>query len=313
MRARRPFQSAAFTLVELLVVIVMITILAGMLLPAVNRVRIKALNARIAMEIKNMERGFEAYKEKYGDYPPDFTDWDVVERHVDTAWSHIERGNPAREWELFRMHAMHWNVSPAEALAFWLGGFSTNPKRPFTGKGGPFIRYVPNPSRPNEIHLVPNPDREPGVFEFDMSRVSREHEGIVPVASPFRVYTPPGRNEPYVYFDSRRYAIGYYWPDQRLPADAPIRRGRGVARPYLSTRPSPSSPFGLEWVNKHTFQIISAGLDGHYGSIISDPANPLAEPRQQYPLGANYLSPGDGDDDNIANFSEGGPLKDSKP
>ncbi len=29
-------------------------------------------------------------------------------------------------------------MDPAEALVFFLGGFSSNPQRPFTGEGGPF-------------------------------------------------------------------------------------------------------------------------------------------------------------------------------
>lgn len=304
MRARRPLPSAAFTLVEMLVVIVIIAILAAFLLPAVNRVRINALNSRIAVEAKNLERSVEAYREKYGDYPPNFIDRDLVRRHIYSAWPNIED----QEFQL--AESVFWTprgVSPAEAVVFWLGGFSSNPRRPFSGKDGPFVRVQIGPNR---FTLAFNPDRAPGVFEFDQSRVKEEDALARPM---FRVYTPPGREEPYVYFDSRTYGLAYYWPERRLDPAAVPRRGMGIARPYLSTRPSTTSGFSFEWVNKDKFQIISAGLDGHYGSIDTNPADPLTVPRPQYPTGVNYLSPGDGDDDNITSFSEGRRLQDMKP
>ena len=124
----------------------------------------------------------------------------------------------------------------------------------------------------------------------------------------FPVYPPPNKKEPYVYFDSRTYGgllaltppnlNGFY----ALP-------NKGAAKPYLTNRPSATSPYGYEWVNKNTFQIISAGLDDHYGSD-AFLADHLSYPI--FPDGLNYLSPGDGDDDNITNFCEGR-LKDKKP
>ena len=148
MRAHRPSRSAAFTLVELLVVIVIIAILAGLLVPAIGMARSAALRFRIAAEIQNLEAGFEAYKLKFTDYPPDFSDRDLVRRHIYTAWPNIDGAELTRVERVFWRYPNaaagtanyhHSNVNPAEALAFWLGGFSTNPQRPFTGAGGPFV------------------------------------------------------------------------------------------------------------------------------------------------------------------------------
>lgn len=308
MRANRPSRSAAFTLVELLVVIVIIAILAGLLIPAIGMARTAALRFQIATEIKDLEAGFEAYKLKYTDYPPDFSDRDLVRRHIYTAWPNIDAA------EFTRVERVFWRyptapagsanyhralVNPAEALAFWLGGFSTNPQRPFTGAGGPFLVNASGGI------IGANPDRAVGASNLDEARLNwndgdRDY---------FAVYAPPRKTSPYVYFDCRTYGgLG--------AGTSPATNGfytlsnKGSAKPYFSTRPSTTPPYPFEWVNKDTFQIISAGLDEHYGSELFL-ADHLSYP--VYPTGANYMTPGDGDDDNMCNFSEGSRLQDKKP
>ncbi|HEX4053794.1 MAG TPA: type II secretion system protein [Tepidisphaeraceae bacterium] len=59
----------AFTLVELLVVIGIIAILAGLLLPAVNRMRISASITAQKAEFQTITSALEQYKADFGDYP----------------------------------------------------------------------------------------------------------------------------------------------------------------------------------------------------------------------------------------------------
>ena len=60
----------AFTLVELLVVITIIGILTGLVTAAAVAARRRAKIATVVMEVKQLEAACQAYKEKFGEYPP---------------------------------------------------------------------------------------------------------------------------------------------------------------------------------------------------------------------------------------------------
>ncbi len=57
MSTKGPSRRTAFTLVEMLVVIVIIGILAGLLLPAIGMVRNSARRAQIAMDLNEHRAG----------------------------------------------------------------------------------------------------------------------------------------------------------------------------------------------------------------------------------------------------------------
>lgn len=67
---RRPTKRQAFTLVELLVVMVILGLLLALLLPAIQNAVRAAKDAQISAEIQVMVQALEAFKSKYGDYPP---------------------------------------------------------------------------------------------------------------------------------------------------------------------------------------------------------------------------------------------------
>src|SRR5262245_27465060 len=80
-----------FTLVEMLVVIGIIGVLAALLLPAVMMAINTARRASIAVDIAEIDKAVESYREKKGDYPPNFRDYNAFIRHVNKCYPRIDQ------------------------------------------------------------------------------------------------------------------------------------------------------------------------------------------------------------------------------
>jgi prepilin-type N-terminal cleavage/methylation domain-containing protein len=308
-----------FTLIELLVVISIIAILAGLLIPVIGAVRRRGQVTATVLEIQNLKNAIEQYKNKFGDYPPDGSNSVVLERHIRVAFPRIA----SEEIKDFMLYVTDFDepritiLDPAEALVFFLGGFSDDPRYPFTGTGGPLTG-----------------NRNPGIFDFDPTRIST-YEPPNPTDTPFLpitlqfsgrvvtallsgdeitfgtgitndifpVYLPKGMDVPFVYFDSRTYmprSVYKYYDNYVPPAQYPhwhlhgTPNIKGVARPYRSDQPRTANNddgYLFQWVNKSTFQIIAAGIDNDYGYDLFPPIL-LVPPYPTYPRGYKHYPSG---------------------
>lgn len=324
---------AGFTLVELLTVIVIIGILVGLVSGAVIRARNSAKRAVISNEINGLDAAFKSYMEKYGEYPPDFTDQKAVIRHLNRIfpryaindWSQLS--NAVRQYGVNLDSLSSSQGGPAAAVVFWLGGPpKLNPSggtnKQSTEPGG----FSADPSNP----FSKGGARLPILFDFDPTRLVRDtgHQG----ATEWIFYYPqtgaaPGpQSAPYVYFKSRSYGCvdptgegGSQTGQGYDPQGKSKGSGKQVARvwaagrqetvyPYYYYKAPRSSIPPRSWYQAQTFQIVSAGLDNHFGSESSSSLGSYC-----LPLGSfGKVSEQGYEFDNITNFSKGGTIEDLK-
>ncbi|MEM6366189.1 MAG: type II secretion system protein [Planctomycetota bacterium] len=189
-----------FTLVEILVVISIIGILSAIAVPVVGTALRTAKESAIRLEIDVMDQAMEAYKLKYGEYPPDFSSWKAVERHFRKAFPNIDDGELRLLAQFTHLDSDYdrvpisgsgatANVDPrsaagfshyrqcidaAEAIVFCLGGYSSDARRPFTGTGGPLAPItVPGGAITADYGLVQyNTERDNAFFDFEMERLT---------------------------------------------------------------------------------------------------------------------------------------------
>jgi len=294
MNTKTARRGRGFTLVELLVVIAIIGVLAAILVPTLYRVVVKARQNVIAQEVNQLHLAIESYKQKFGDYPPDFTSLRLVNdlaTQNQLVVRHLRKSFPRHQENLIDAFTDGNNIlekpTPAEALVFWLSQVYEDSRQPLSSAGQtttvklfPFdekrlvyTRTIGNPNRPNSQHKL-------------------------------YVYVPPqGKDAPYVYFDSRIYTdpspIPGVTPATPVASLSVYFDPSGqVLYPYASKVNASSA---LSMANKTTYQLISAGLDGEYGDSTGVTAG-NASTYKVFPFGINYRI---GDMDNIANFSDG--------
>ncbi|MFN7731493.1 MAG: type II secretion system protein [Pirellula sp.] len=285
-----------FTLVELLIVIAILGILVSLLAWGVNAARIAILKRAQTAEIQNIANAIENYRAKYGDYPPDGSSWPIVEAHLRKAFPNIlitelNMLNPANaivngyvrnDNDLTGTHPLGGRVfDPAEALVFFLGGFSNDPQRPLTGPGGPFTTNPDqtDPTRP--FYYMYNTQRENAFFEFKTGRLTLSADGRASIDEslygelvandllPVYVGNGPSIAQggvPITYFDSRTYQLGTSYFNFHIPGA--VASSPNCVRPFLSNEVNNSvagTPKPLRYANDKSFQLMNAGYDKLYG------------------------------------------------
>ncbi len=335
----RRCQLLGFTLVEMLVVIIVISILAGLLTGAVIMARTAARVSMVRTEIGQLEMALQMYRNQYGEYPPDFAlinDTSVgsqarqrVLNHIRKRWPRFQPRDPASgnpvpfTWDTVRVHVLAGTrvdlgqLDPAGALVFWLGG---TPEDPSEWKPQGFHADPLNPFQPG----LP---REKPLYEFRPERIRFELDAETGAITSLAYLPDVGNRQtgPFVYFRANRvvgpvasryeygYLDGQVIEPLRYPQSSP-HPDFGWAVPYLEPwagMPDPTSSNDVDfasvslkraWRNPESFQIIAPGLDGSFGIGLDVPAGAGTPSLFRISrLGARFSQE---DYDNIANFCQ---------
>src|SRR4051812_45325665 len=183
-------RNRAFTLVELLVVITIISVLAALITVAAIGALKKAQEARIKAEINQIATAVDEYKNKTTAYPPNSqTDGSAgpideagvmndVRRHLrqlaprtqeSDDWVLVLTGQTPTVPKNFSHAPLPGGITAGEAVVFWLGGFSSDPKFPISGEGGP--SYDVTGVSVADRRLKDPIESRKWIFPFDVSRL----------------------------------------------------------------------------------------------------------------------------------------------
>jgi prepilin-type N-terminal cleavage/methylation domain-containing protein len=343
---------SGFTLVELLAVIMIIALLAALVTPSVMRSMSSARAAAVKVEIDLLHTAVMNYKNEYGAFPPaDMRGlWNDSTNTVNTshpAYKHLKRAfprlnEPGLTTATLPSQSPYYymaQMSPAQALVFWLQGFYENPQFPLTNG----IALGTNAPRSGDA----NGSRKK-MFDFDDKRLYAASPYFNAVASPtwgnaqtffkrndaptalardYPVYFPniPNAGVPYTYFPSATYSSPPGGPVtsaiSAFGANPPVfyyhaastTGDTSYVSPYFNSSPPTQPSFAQLHANPETFQLISGGADGIYAAANTVVASfPVGVPSFTFNSQAIGPLPGvgqaAGNEDNITNFA-GGPLK----
>lgn len=240
--SRRRRSAAGFTLVELLMVILIISMLMGMLSVAIWKAFEYVQTSAMVMEIDQLHNAMSAYKEKTGQYPPCLGELTVTDRkvrfmrHLQVAYSNSNYGVTAAHFDNLRNNLMAagrfgtasqaytyrdasgspalldlYKLDQAEALVFWLGGFPT----PCNSAGTPvapsrlygFNLDKDNPMRRDSTAAEstdPMRFRDIGKMEFKQDRFA-DIDGDGWLEYMPQAYQEGTQPAPFVYFDAPTY------------------------------------------------------------------------------------------------------------
>ncbi|WP_437186335.1 prepilin-type N-terminal cleavage/methylation domain-containing protein [Planctomicrobium sp. SH668] len=322
MRMAQPqpvYKRSAFTLIELIVVILIIGILAAIIIPSINGARIAAQEASVVVDIKNLEAAIANFKLKYGVEPPSSF---VI--HENGAWdpnNKADRDSLAvirQIWPLYKPTAMNppgdvngdgdatdiLRLNGAECLAFFLGGVcdTYDGASPLvtasTSNAGTPNSWVPRGFSANQNKPFDrvSTTRVGPFMEFDPKRLVLVTFSDSANKMPGLLDTLPNQTVPYTYassYDGRGYNKSSTAADAPNPDFGEDAAGSSslifkdtMLRTYVN--PKGNTPY-----NGKTYQLISPGRDSKFGvGGVYDSDSTLTADQAD-------------DRDNITNFSRG--------
>jgi len=278
----RNLRRRAFTLVELMVVIVIIGVLMSLILPAISRARRAAQEAKVMTEINGLASAISGFKAKYGVEPPSSISiyltsggWngDPTSRGIiRSIWPQFDftmgdpMGGTAGAGTAF---PSYWttsatnnaiNLYSGECLLFFLGGVQTAAFQPPAG-------FAKNPLYPF-APVSQNANREGPFYEFSNISQLSDIDG-----NGFNEWkdTLPAQTNPYLYYSSyegRGYNVGELantGGNYVLLHDVYRVSSAAGTTPPANVAAAGTGSQTLPAQKPQTFQIISPGYDANYG------------------------------------------------
>jgi len=288
----------AFTLIEILTVIVIIGILVTIITAAVAAAFRAAQRGKIGMEMSQIATALERYKAEFGEYPPDMFDDDALVRHVRKRWPRLDwqRMPPeASQAESIRTaindaygsNGVNFTLPNSQigALALWLGGFPNS-----DGKLSGFYADPENPFTPSNTF----DGKTFADLEFGKNVRSKGYSVPVVGTEVRSVFVP------IVYFRGK--ASGgtdaYDFTRQRFNFSGTDFPEFGLCVPYIAEGTAGNV---VRWKNPSTYQLIHPGLDGKFSSAVN--------PAQVVRIVNTGIGISFEDSDNITNFSDNSELQ----
>ena len=329
---RHDASQGAFTLVEMLVVLVIIGLLAGLTTTVVVSARRSVNSSVVSMMEAQLSVALDEYKNRYGEYPPDFSDPDAVMRHVRKRWpryyvpdydcfladiwygsrlssSGVSSPLPSDIDDLISVTTRTVRPQPyVSALAFWLGGLPDENGVPsgFYASAKCPLGVIRNRST-NKVSYIQRPERakrEPPLYSFEKKNMKAylvgKNDAVMGEVSEQYVGYGPAYCQggfPILYFRpsaNSGYGAKYLYFNNADEVSCAVPYARGFLR----------SGSGIDWYESERFQLVHPGADGLFGNV-------------DYTVGADFvrtLQPksatvGLADDDNVTNFVEQGGLE----
>lgn len=262
----RTTDKRGFTLVELIIVVMIIAMLAGMVLPAVLRARGNAQVAQVATEIKALDAALSDFKATFGVYPP--SSITLYESPAGWVANPSARSRVLQLWNQFSFTVSRdingdgdatdvVTLTSGECLVFFLGGIF-DPPITTTSTGAPsgFSKNPGNPfQRGGGSRLGP-------YYQFDIGRlVDLDSDGFPEFKDPL-----PSQQLPYLYlsgYDGTDYIDGLpQGATPPRPTELPATMAGGA---YQQTYIVPTATTRRAYWNAKSCQIISPGFDGSSG------------------------------------------------
>jgi len=309
-RGQQAVGKSAFTLTELLVVITIIAILAGLITGAAVNALNRAKQAAITLEMQQLGTAIEEFENKYTAFPPNvYSNPELTSdterrlncstllkmlKKVSSRSTEFQKGARVGSGNNNVATILQNGLSPAEALVFWLQGFSQDPTRPLSGTDLQVTQVDDNGTTFNRVITI---DSFKPLYDFDRGRLrfSRGPDGTrryltiyraggtdPPVQLQLYEYLPANSEQPYVYFDTSRETpqqVVDNWDTTEFFYTNP--KTGGTIYPFKQVRPNapqdrsewstPKLQY-IDYVEKGKYQILHCGIDDIWGNFSNDTA-----------------------------------------